>query len=269
MRYIFTSLCALLLIPSFAFAQANLSVSGAVQTETSQSGHVRFSYHIQEDSQLILRTECTSGKFFVEETGAIITCGESYTVPNAGDGGQVEVIPYEMSRDTNVTYVISQKKSDGTTEEISRDEVAVVARAPQPLFSQVSVRQPDPTEPRVAVAWETLARANVSLYLECDSESLKLTDSSGTTYACNQKIASWQNEEKAESIFTATGHSTTEGLLFVFTAEQDNTIGARQNISFTFETTTKQTTEEIDQNVIERLVAQVKALLQVVASLFR
>lgn len=273
MRYLYSFfiVATVVLVPFSASAQANLSISGAVKIEETNTGQVRFSYAIEQDSTLTLRTECIAeAKFFIEETGAIVSCGDTYEIENAGEGGRLEIIPYEVGKAGTATHILVQTRSDGTEEEFARKEVELDIRTPRPIFSAVSVRQEDPTKPNVVVSWETLAKANVSLYLACDSDMLEVRDETGNSYACNEKIALWHNEDTNEETFTATGFSTSEGLLFMFSAEQDDVIGARKNISFTFETTTDGSgSSEDESGVIARLISQVKALLQVVASLFK
>ena len=268
MRY--TNLFAMLafIFPVFALAQVSAIISDAVQIQESESGRVKFTYDIEVGSELVLRTECFGdARFFVEQTGKVIACDESYTVPNPGEGGRLEIIPYDIPEDMTVRHVLLKNG----TEEIADNTVSLKKLSPLPLFTQVSLRQSDPTKPVIDVLWETLEKSNMSLYLECDSEGLVLQDKKKNTYGCNEKIAIRENKDKGDMQFIASGYSTAEGLLFSFVAERDGAVSARKNLSFTFEKTTG-TDGDIsldEQRVLDRLWAQVQTLLNVIAGLFR
>ncbi|PIR37960.1 MAG: hypothetical protein COV34_02630 [Candidatus Zambryskibacteria bacterium CG10_big_fil_rev_8_21_14_0_10_42_12] len=260
---------SLLLAPAVSSAQGNLNIGSAVKTETTTEGAVVFGYSIPEGSQLNLNISCNAdAKFFLEETGAVVSCGESYAIPNPGEGGRLKIMPYDVESDTKVTYTLV-REMDGETETVAEQVLDMKQTSPTPLFSQISVRQNDPTKARVTTEWKTLEKANISLTVGCDSNDLVLITPRGDRYNCNQTIELDTNSDSGKLELSVENHSTQEGLLFTFVAMRDGEVGALKNISFTFETTTEQVaTGETDQSVINRLIAQVKALLQVVAGLF-
>lgn len=270
MKYIYFFILSLL-VPALVSAQS-VSISGAVKTESSNSGNVRFTYEIEEGMGVSLSPTCsTNAKFFVEETGAVVSCGETYVVPNPGEGGRLEVIPYEVPQDTVVTHILYQVMQDGTKNEFTRQTISLSSRVAQPVFKNVSVRQEDVTKPKVTLSWETLEKSDVALVIGCDSKELTFLKG-GEKYSCNQQIALDTNSDKGSTTLEAQNYSLEEGLLFTFTAEKDGVIGALKNVSFTFETTTDNAEEtEVttdEEGLIKILWAQVQALLQVLAGLF-
>ena len=257
-------------VPVTSFAQATLDIGSSVKIEATNAGVIEFSYSIPTGSDLVVRVDCSiDALFFIEQTGAVVSCGDEYSIPNPGEGGKVKIAPYNIPEDTQAVYKLIRNSSNADQETIAEQTVSLKQTNPLPLFSQISVRQEDPTKARVTTEWKTLEKANIALTVACDSADLVLVTPTGDKYSCNQSIDLAKNSSKGKVVLNAENHSSQEGLLFTFIAEKDGEIGALKNISFTFETTTEQiATGETDQGIIERLIAQVKTLLQVVASLF-
>lgn len=271
MKYFLSITLGLVLaFPVASFAQGTASVGSAVKIETANSGAIEFSYSIPTDSELVVQVDCSAdAAFFIEQTGAVISCNEGYSVANPGEGGKIKIVPYDIPEDLKAAYMLVRLGGDGGSETIAEQTVDLKKTNPLPLFSQISVRQEEPTKARVTAEWKTLEKANIALTVGCDSEDLVLVTPTGDRYSCNQSIELAKNSSEGKVVLSAENHSSQEGLLFTFVAEKDGEIGALKNISFTFETTTEQVaTGETEQSIIERLIAQVKTLLQVVASLF-
>jgi len=191
-----------------------------------------------------------------------MSCGDTYSYPNPGDGGRFKILPYDIPEDASVTFKLIQKIDEITGEEMIAEKVldAQKTNPPVPLFKQVSVRQNDPKKAVVSLGWETLEKANVSLSVGCDSKELKISDKNGNTYSCNEVISKWENANKASVEFGAEGYSSEEGILFTFLAEKEGTFSTVKNLSFTFETSTEEP-GDVKQNLIAKIADQIKEII--------